>query len=109
MRVNLPAVQNMFRPQMRNSMQRTMGQVQPSGLEKVVQQVNASYGSKRDTVELSQKAQELLKNAGEAKKTEGSRKRLPAIRSMQPECSAKKNGPKTRFWHRGMESRPFLI
>ena len=27
MRVNLPAVQNMFRPQMRNPMQRTMGQV----------------------------------------------------------------------------------
>ena len=78
MRVNLPAVQNMFRPQMRNSMQRTMGQVQPSGLEKVVQQVNASYGSKRDTVELSQKAQELLKNAGDAKKTEGTGKQEAA-------------------------------
>ena len=78
MRVNLPAVQNMFRPQMRNPMQRTMGQVQPSGLEKVVQQVNASYGSKRDTVELSQKAQELLKNAGDAKKTEGTGKQEAA-------------------------------
>ena len=43
-------------------MQSAMGQVQNSGLQKIVQQVNASYGSRpnRDTVDLSKKALELL-------------------------------------------------
>ncbi len=47
---------------MQNSMQRTMGQMQSSGLQKVIQQVNANYGSKRncDTVDLSKKALEML-------------------------------------------------
>jgi len=47
---------------MQNSMQRTMGQMQSSGLQKVIQQVNANYGSKRncDTVDLSKKALDML-------------------------------------------------
>jgi hypothetical protein len=52
----------MFSPQIQNPMQSAMGQVQNSGLQKIVQQVNASYGSRpnRDTVDLSKKALELL-------------------------------------------------
>ncbi|WP_300765458.1 hypothetical protein [uncultured Oscillibacter sp.] len=54
--------QNMFSPQIQSPMQSAMGQVQNSGLQKIVQQVNASYGSRpnRDTVDLSKKALELL-------------------------------------------------
>ena len=77
MRIHLANDQSMYRLQMQNPLQRTMGQVQNSGLEKIVQQVNAKYGGKqsRDIVELSQKALELLdasktKKADEAKKPE---------------------------------------
>ena len=77
MRIHLANDQSMYRLQMQNPLQRTMGQVQNSGLEKIVQQVNAKYGGKqsRDIVELSQKALELLdasktKKAEEAKKPE---------------------------------------
>ena len=62
MRIHLASDQNIFRPQMQNPMQSTMGQVQNAGLQKIIQQINANYGSKKnhDTVELSQKALELL-------------------------------------------------
>ena len=62
MRTHLASVQNMFSPQIQSPMQSAMGQVQNSGLQKIVQQVNASYGSRpnRDTVDLSKKALELL-------------------------------------------------
>ncbi|MCI8454900.1 MAG: hypothetical protein HFE84_09855, partial [Lachnospiraceae bacterium] len=77
MRIHLASGQNMFRPQMQNPMQSTIGQVKNSGLQKIVQQINANYGSKKnhDTVELSQKALELLdasktKKADETKKPE---------------------------------------
>ena len=77
MRIHLANDQSMYRLQMQNPLQRTMGQVQNSGLEKIVQQVNAKYGGKqsRDIVELSQKALELLdasktQKAEEAKKPE---------------------------------------
>ena len=75
MRINLANSQSMFRLQMQNPMQKTMGQVQNSGLEKIIQQVNANYGSKKshDTVELSQKALELL-DAGDTKKTDETKK-----------------------------------
>ena len=75
MRIHLTSTQSMFRLQMQNPMQRTMRQMQNSGLEKIVQQINANYGSKgsRDTVELSQKARELL-NAGDTKKTDETKK-----------------------------------
>ena len=62
MRIHLASGQNMFSPQIQSPMQSAMGQVQNSGLQKIVQQVNASYGSRpnRDTVDLSKKALELL-------------------------------------------------
>ena len=68
MRIHLASGQNMFRAQMQNPMQSTMGQVQNAGLQKIIQQINVNYGSKKnhDTVELSQKALELL----DASKTE---------------------------------------
>ena len=76
MRINLASSQNMFGPQMQNTIQR-MGQVQNAGLQKMIQQINANYGSKknRDTVELSKTALELLEaskteKADEAKKPE---------------------------------------
>lgn len=46
MRINLASSQNMFGPQMQNTIQR-MGQVQNAGLQKMIQQINANYGSKR--------------------------------------------------------------
>ena len=77
MRVQLASAQNMLRLQMQNPMQKTMGQLQNPGLAQVIQQVNTNYSSRRnrDTVELSQKALELLeacdtKKADEAKKAE---------------------------------------
>ncbi len=62
MRINSASSQSILGLQMQNSMQRTMGQMQSSGLQKVIQQVNANYGSKRncDTVDLSKKALEML-------------------------------------------------
>ena len=62
MRINWASSQSILGLQMQNSMQRTMGQMQSSGLQKVIQQVNANYGSKRncDTVDLSKKALEML-------------------------------------------------
>ena len=62
MRVQLASAQNMLRLQMQNPMQKTMGQLQNPGLAQVIQQVNTNYSSRRnrDTVELSQKALELL-------------------------------------------------
>ena len=67
MRIHLASGQNMFSPQIQSPMQSAMGQVQNSGLQKIVQQVNASYGSRpnRDTVDLSKKALELLEQQGE--------------------------------------------
>ena len=55
MRIHLASGQNMFSPQIQSPMQSAMGQVQNSGLQKIVQQVNASYGSRpnRDTGDLS--------------------------------------------------------
>ena len=77
MRIHFASGQNMFRLQMQNPLQSTMGQVQNAGLQKIIQQINVNYGNKknRDTVELSQKALELLdasktKKADEAKKPE---------------------------------------
>lgn len=71
MRIHLASSQSMFRPQMQNLMQRTVGQMQNPSLQKVIQQVNAKYGGKRsqDTVELSQKALDLL-NASKNQKTD---------------------------------------
>ena len=62
MRINWASSQSILGLQMQNSMQRTMGQMQSSGFQKVIQQVNANYGSKRncDTVDLSKKALEML-------------------------------------------------
>ncbi len=63
MRIHLASAQNMFR------LQRTVGQVQNSGLEQIIQQVNANYSSRRsrDTVELSPKALELLNTSSSSK------------------------------------------
>ena len=50
-----------------------MGQLQDPGLQKVIEQINTTFGSKRnrDTVELSQKAQALLEtNLNKTKETE---------------------------------------
>ena len=89
MRIHFASGQNMFRLQMQNPLQNTMGQVQNAGLQKIIQQININYGNKknRDTVELSQKALELLdasktKKADEAKKPEaalGPRKYAPEM------------------------------
>lgn len=75
MRIHLASGQGIFRPQMQNPMQRAIGQVQNSGLQKIIQQVNANYGSKknRDTVELSQKALDLI-NASKTQKTDETKK-----------------------------------
>ena len=71
MQIHLAGAQSIFRPQMQNPMQKIMGQVQDSGLKKIIQQVNANYSGKTssDTIELSQKALELLK-ANDAQKTD---------------------------------------
>lgn len=62
--IHLTSSHSMFRPQMQNP-----------GLQKVIQQVNTNYGSKRnrDTVELSQTALDLL-NASKSKKTNETKK-----------------------------------
>ncbi len=62
MRINLSSGQSIFGPQMQNPTQRTIGQLQSSSLQKVIQQVNTNYGSKRnsDMVDLSKKALEML-------------------------------------------------
>lgn len=77
MRIHFASGQNMFRLQMQNPLQSTMGQVQNAGLQKIIQQINVNYGNKknRDTVELSKTALELLEaskteKADEAKKPE---------------------------------------
>lgn len=109
MRINLASSQNMFGPQMQNTIQR-MGQVQNAGLQKMIQQINANYGSKknRDTVELSKTALELLEaskteKADEAKKPEAA----SDFRSTHPECLPKRNGRNSRFWRKEMEYRLF--
>ncbi|NDO45364.1 hypothetical protein [Clostridium sp. MD294] len=75
MQIHLTSTQNMFGMQTQKPMQRTIGQVQNSGLENIIQQINANYGIKRnrDTVELSKKALELL-NASDAQKTDENKK-----------------------------------
>lgn len=71
--VQLRNNQNMFGPSMQGSrLQKMIGQIQNPGLQKVVEQVNTTFGSKgnRDTVELSKKAQALLDaNVKETKET----------------------------------------
>ena len=56
--VHLTSAQNLFQPQ--NPLQGGMGP--DAGLQKVIQQINANYGGRKnhDTVEWSQKALELL-------------------------------------------------
>ena len=81
MRIHFANGQNMFRPQMQNSLlQRTAGRTQNIGLQKVIQQVNTTYGSKRshDTVELSQNALDLL-NASKVKKADDTKKAEAAM------------------------------
>ena len=75
MRMNFVYSQNMFGTQIQNPLQRSLGQVQSPGLQKVIQQVNANYGSKKscDKVELSKKALEVL-DALKAKKEEETKK-----------------------------------
>ena len=77
MRIHLTGAQSMLRPQTQSPMRPAMGQTPYSGLESIIQQVNASYGGRKnqDTVELSQAALELLetgqpKAAGPAKELE---------------------------------------
>ena len=64
MRIHQDSIRNMFCLQMQNPMQKTLGQVQNSGLEQIIQRVNAGYRSNCDTVELSPKALDLLQTAG---------------------------------------------
>ena len=75
MRMNFIYGQNMFGTQIQNPLQRSPSQVQSSGLQKVIQQVNANYGSRKncDTVDLSKKALEVL-DALSARKEEGTKK-----------------------------------
>lgn len=76
MRIHLVNGQNMFRLQMQSPLsQRIAGQMQNSGFKKIIQQVNAYYGSKRshDTVELSKKSLDLL-NVSKTKKTDETEK-----------------------------------
>ena len=75
MRMNFVYSQNMFGTQIQNPLQRSLGQVQSPGLQKVIQQVNANYGSKKncDTVDLSKEALEVLDTL-KAKKEEGTKK-----------------------------------
>lgn len=75
MRINTAISQNIFRPQIQNSMQRAIGQVQNSDLQKIVQQINSNCNDKknRDAVELSQKALDLL-NASKNQKTDETNK-----------------------------------
>ncbi len=56
-------------------LQRTTGRMQNPGLQKVIQQVNATYGSKRthDTVALSKQALDMLE-AGKTKKADETKK-----------------------------------
>ncbi len=85
--VHLTGAQNMFQPQARNPLRSMMGP--DAGLQKVIQQINANYGGRKnhDTVEWSQKALELLdaaktEKAAEAKKPEaafGPRKYAPEM------------------------------
>ena len=68
--------QNMLGTQTQNPLQRSLCQApQSSGIQKVIQQVNANYGSKKscDKVELSKKALEVL-DALKAKKEEETKK-----------------------------------
>lgn len=76
MRMNFVYGQNMLGTQTQNPLQRSLCQApQSSGIQKVIQQVNANYGSKKscDKVELSKKALEVL-DALKAKKEEETKK-----------------------------------
>ena len=48
MRIHFASGQNMFRLQMQNPLQSTMGQVQNAGLQKIIQQINVNYGNKKN-------------------------------------------------------------
>ena len=68
--VQLGNNQNIFKS---SNLHKMMGQLQDPGLQKVIEQINTTFGSKRnrDTVELSQKAQALLEtNLNKTKETE---------------------------------------
>ena len=80
MRIHFASGQNMFRLQMQNPLQSTMGQVQNAGLQKIIQQINVNYGNRknRDTVEWSQTALELL-DAGKIKKADDAKKPETAL------------------------------
>lgn len=67
--VQLGNNQNIFKS---SNLHKMMGQLQDPGLQKVIEQINTTFGSKRnrDTVELSQKAQALLEtNLNKTKET----------------------------------------
>ena len=80
MRIYSAGAQNMLSPQIQNPMRQT----QNSGLEKMIQQLNDSHGSRknRDTVELSRKALELL-DAGKAEKADEAKKPEAAFRDQK--------------------------
>ena len=86
--VHLTSAQNLFQPQ--NPLQGGMGP--DAGLQKVIQQINANYGGRKnhDTVEWSQKAQELL-DAAKAEKADGAKKPEAALgpRKYAPEMFTK--------------------
>ena len=68
--VQLGNNQNIFKS---SNLHKMMGQLQDPGLQKVIEQINTTFGSKRnrDTVELSQKARALLEtNLNKTKETE---------------------------------------
>ena len=88
--VHLTSAQNMFQPQARNPLRSMMGP--DAGLQKVIQQINANYGGRKnhDTVEWSQKALELL-DAAKAEKADGAKKPEAALgpRKYAPEMFTK--------------------
>ena len=88
--VHLTSAQNMFQPQARNPLRSMMGP--DAGLQKVIQQINANYGGRKnhDTVEWSQKALELL-DAAKAEKAGGAKKPEAAFgpRKYAPEMFTK--------------------
>ena len=88
--VHLTSAQNMFQPQARNPLRSMVGP--DAGLQKVIQQINANYGVRKnhDTVEWSQKALELL-DAAKAEKADGAKKPEAALgpRKYAPEMFTK--------------------
>ena len=88
--VHLTSAQNMFQPQARNPLRSMVGP--DAGLQKVIQQINANYGGRKnhDTVEWSQKALELL-DAAKAEKADGAKKPEAALgpRKYAPEMFTK--------------------